>query len=142
MQISKISNRCGNYERIATLELGTGLRAIVADMKLREKERRTEVAPGLEVHTTSKRLRCFANHGTTCSSCGLEATHFAVERTATKKGSDGPFHMNMWGFRDGEEVIFTHDHTVSRANGGADAQHNMTTMCGPCNWEKGLRERV
>lgn len=140
MNLTTIISDQGRYERAATLDLETGLRAIRADMGLREKELRSEVAPGLFVHTTSKRLRCFAKHGTTCSACGAEASYFAIERTYSKKGGDGPFHMNMWGTVNGKDVIFTHDHTISRHNGGADALHNMTTMCGPCNWEKGRRE--
>jgi 5-methylcytosine-specific restriction endonuclease McrA len=95
------------------------------------------VIDGDKLKVSSLRLRCFALHGTTCSCCGLEASHFAVEsndQTVTT------MHLNLYGIKDGEDVLFTHDHTLSRGNGGADRIENVTTMCSPCNWAKSLTE--
>jgi hypothetical protein len=81
------------------------------------------------------RLRTFAIHGITCSACGLVGKFFALERNVNQ----GSYHLNLYGHNElGEEVLFTHDHTVSRSQGGADTIDNVTTMCGPCNWKKGV----
>jgi hypothetical protein len=37
-------------------------------------------------------------------------------------------------------VLFTHDHTLARGLGGADAIENTTTMCSPCNQKKSRLE--
>ena len=97
---------------------------------------------GTEVKLFSKgmRLRTFFVHGTKCSACGLEASHYAVERAVHETG-DFPYHLNLWGFdANGNEVLFTHDHTLARSAGGKDAVSNTTTMCSPCNTAKSLIE--
>lgn len=97
---------------------------------------------GVSVKLFSKgmRLRTFFVHGTKCSACGLEASHYAVERPAHESG-DFPYHLNLWGFdANGQEVLFTHDHTLARSAGGKDAISNTTTMCSPCNFTKSLVE--
>ena len=96
---------------------------------------KTEVN-GQIVKIHSLRLRTFAIHGTVCSSCGLHATHFAVERTS-KNTNHSSYHINLYGINsDGREVLFTHDHTLARALGGKDSIENTTTMCSPCNNKK------
>lgn len=98
---------------------------------------------GTEVKLFSKgmRLRTFFVHGTKCSACGLEASHYAVERPAHESG-DFPYHLNLWGFdANGNEVLFTHDHTLARSAGGKDHISNTTTMCSPCNFDKSLYEQ-
>lgn len=96
---------------------------------------------GTKVGVVSLRLRTFAIKGCTCSRCGLKATHFAVERGA-RTPDDSPCHLNLWGMKDGEEVLFTHDHTLDRSAGGADNLSNTTTMCSPCNGEKAEIDRA
>jgi len=98
-----------------------------------------ETVAGQLVKVTGVRLNTFATKGCTCSSCGLNATHFAIETPAFNKG-DPTWHLNLWGIKDGEEVLFTHDHTVARADGGSDNLSNTTTMCSPCNSIKSLQE--
>lgn len=100
------------------------------------------VAHGVRVSTGGLRMRTFRASGPNpkCSCCGLRATHFAVER---HKGTTGGYHLNLWGIGPtGNEVLFTHDHTVARALGGADKDTNTTTMCDRCNFNKSKVETV
>lgn len=89
---------------------------------------------GRKVNVTSLRLQTFAK-SCTCSDCGLEATHFAVENNSN-------WHLNLWADRgpDKKEMLFTHDHTLARGLGGADDESNVTTMCAKCNHEKSVGE--
>lgn len=89
------------------------------------------------VKVCSLRLKTFKANGTKCSCCGLEATHFAVERCAEQES----YHLNLYGMKDGQEVLFTHDHTLARSLGGRDHISNTTTMCSPCNFDKSIIER-
>lgn len=98
---------------------------------------------GEEVHLTSLRLLTFFNQGVVCSCCGLKASYFAFERNPiTKKNpKPGSYHLNLWGVdEEGEERMFTHDHTLARALGGNDDATNTTTMCLECNGEKAKEE--
>lgn len=85
------------------------------------------------VKVSSLRLRTFALKGTKCSCCGLEATHFNIECAVANKNQ---WHLNLYA----GDILFTHDHTLSRGMGGADAIENTTTMCYPCNFEKSKSE--
>lgn len=89
---------------------------------------------GRKVNVTSLRLQTFAK-SCTCSDCGLEATHFAVENNSN-------WHLNLWADRgpDKKEMLFTHDHTLARSLGGADDETNVTTMCAKCNHKKSIGE--
>lgn len=96
---------------------------------------------GHMVNVTSLRLRTFVEKGLCCSSCGLQATHFAVE---TKTGQE-QWHLNLWADRSAEgkgEMLMTHDHTLARGLGGADHIDNVTTMCRKCNFEKSKGENI
>ena len=93
----------------------------------------------------SLRLKTFAraykkNEGKICCvACGLPAKFFAVENFA--RGHQPYAHVNLYGLKDGEEVLFTHDHTLARALGGADNLSNTTVMCSPCNSMKSVVEQ-
>lgn len=96
---------------------------------------------GVLANVRSLRLRTFLASGVVCKCCGLEATHFALERNYAMEQSGGSYHLNLWGVdAEGGEVLFTHDHILARSLGGADNLSNTQTMCGPCNWEKGISE--
>lgn len=86
-----------------------------------------------KVNVTSLRLQNFAK-STVCVSCGLQATHFAVE-------TNGNWHLNLYSTREGKgEMLFTHDHTLARSLGGSDDESNTTTMCAKCNFQKSKGE--
>jgi len=91
----------------------------------------------------SLRLRTFCRDAyrnkLVCSCCGINAEYFAVE--SFKHGNSNSVHVNLYGHNDkGEEVLFTHDHSLARGLGGADNLSNTTTMCWVCNNKKGERE--
>lgn len=101
-----------------------------------KRDKAKEYVAGHLVKVTGNRLQTFAVKGCTCSACGLKASFFAVE---TNQPNGSGYHLNLWGVReDGQEVLFTHDHTIDRADGGPDNLTNTTTMCSPCNHAKSL----
>ena len=60
------------------------------------------------------------------------------EKTEIIKGQHiENYHANMYGIKEGKEILFTKDHCISRANGGKNNMSNYQTMCFPCNKEKG-----
>lgn len=92
----------------------------------------------------SQRLTLFKEKGTVCACCGLEATHFRKdvelsEQTIEnlKKLYRGTFHLNLYGLKDGEDVLFTKDHIIAKSNGGLNIIENYATMCTNCNRIKG-----
>ena len=93
---------------------------------------------GYNLNAQSLRLRTFKHKGTTCSVCGLTASYFVIEKV---KNSEEAPHLNLYGLKDGVEVLFTHDHTLARGLGGSNHITNSEPMCGPCNWAKGLEEQ-
>ena len=97
---------------------------------------------GYELKLDSLRLNTFFNKGVVCSCCGLKASYFAVESHRSSQRLDPP-HLNLWGINDhGEEILFTHDHTLARSLGGNNNATNTTTMCTVCNGEKSVGERI
>lgn len=97
---------------------------------------------GFAFNIHSNRLRTFCRayrrNEFFCSACKLPAQFFAVE--SFKRGNQKSFHINLYGTKDGEEVLFTHDHTLARCLGGANNLSNTTVMCAPCNSRKGTEE--
>lgn len=129
-----------NYDRLCTVPLNEVLPVINEVCRTQNsKEKRFLEFQGatVKIAYTSLRLRTFAVKGTRCVCCGLEASFFAVEKS---RGVKEAYHINLWGVKDGNEVLFTHDHILARALGGADNMSNSQTMCGPCNWKKGKVE--
>lgn len=99
----------------------------------------TLIPSGFIVGVSSKRLRLFAQSSTgcriQCCSCGMIATHFVVERFSGSKYRST--HLNLYSINDRQEVLFTKDHIVPRANGGSNDLNNLQVMCQPCNNKKG-----
>ncbi|NCP98421.1 HNH endonuclease [archaeon] len=125
-----------SYERIGILSLSDVIPHI--EKNLGQPGKTKVEVKGFTFNTQSLRLKTFLKTGTTCPCCNIVAEFFAVERA---KGSKDGFHINLYGYNENkEEVIFTHDHIISRALGGEDNLANSRTMCGPCNWEKGRIE--
>jgi len=129
------------YDRHSTAPLETIIAEILASSHLVKTTVKTEVN-GQRVGIDSLRLRTFAHKGCKCVKCGLEAAHFAVERDLATAARGGNYHLNLWGVKDGVEVLFTHDHILARGLGGKDRIENTQTMCCFCNWEKGEVEQL
>lgn len=122
-----------HYRRLTTLEIPPVLHAIKSNWGL------FHYWPH-RIKLMSLRLRTFAEKGTTCSVCGLPASHFAIERHNHVSQSSS-YHLNLWGIdQEGKEILFTHDHTLARALGGKDSMTNTTTMCFDCNMRKSIDE--
>jgi hypothetical protein len=129
------------YTRLANIPLEPVLDAIKEHMGLRKGRVLFE---GYSIGVVSLRMRTFGRDRARlcCVKCGLQATHFGVERQTNNPGNDNP-HANLYGVHPEtqEEVLFTHDHTLARSLGGRDDLTNTTTMCYPCNQEKSIGER-
>lgn len=134
-----------HYERHSTVDLNEVLGAIAnapaaaAEQRVNFEKVRA-VFNGVRVKVNTLRLQTFHVKGTTCIACGLQASFFAIEsnQPSTK---DPQYHLNLYGVNEqGEEVLFTHDHTIARSVGGADHLSNTQTMCTICNFNKSLVE--
>jgi 5-methylcytosine-specific restriction endonuclease McrA len=87
---------------------------------------------GIEVKINrSVRLQCFAQLGTVCSRCGLMGEFFAIESISEERP-----HLNLYGVRDGEQILITRDHIRPMSKGGKDSIGNSQTMCAYCNRDK------
>jgi hypothetical protein len=96
---------------------------------------------GHEVNVDSSRIELFCAKALVCKTCGLRATHWAVEVPHKRLGTQRP-HLNLYGTRpDGTEEQFTQDHIVPRHTGGATNLHNLQVMCWTCNQAKAVLER-
>lgn len=73
-----------------------------------------------------------------CIKCGLKGVMYALEQDVNEKSN--AWHFNLYGFRDGQEVIMTKDHIKPKSKGGKDNMSNYQTMCIDCNEEKGNKE--
>jgi hypothetical protein len=120
------------FERAAIVSLEEMLELIARDFSKKEKSERTEVC-GIPVHLTSIRLRTFLKHGTQCACCGLKGQYFAIEREIPKKGSPGPYHVNLWAAFEGTPVMMTQSSIQAT---GPDSLANKQTLCFKCNREK------
>lgn len=100
-------------------------------MAKRQHDRIAVEFDGYPVKTFSQRYSVFRkNHK--CVVCGLEATHYRLERQIGAKN----YHFNLYGMKDGEEVLFTKDHILPASKGGKNHIDNYQTMCQFCNQEK------
>ena len=134
------------YNRHATHSIEHIVALILANRQEPEKVTKVAVSDLHSTHVTSKRLRTFARAAQAgrlyCAECGCKASFFSVDTFAHNKADFNP-HLNLYGYNDaGEEVLFTHDHIVARALGGADNLSNTQVMCSPCNNRKGQFERL
>lgn len=100
-------------------------------MAKRQHDRIAVEFDGYPVKTFSQRYSVFRNNHK-CVVCGLEATHYRLERQIGAKN----YHFNLYGMKDGEEVLFTKDHIIPRSKGGQNNCYNYQTMCEFCNQEK------
>ena len=86
---------------------------------------------GEMVKMTSQRYQLFASKGVECVGCGLAGAYFALERN--RHEDFGRFHFNLYGLRDGAEVLMTKDHIVPKSKGGKNTLDNYQVMCFDCN---------
>lgn len=130
--VKKLSNQ--HYVRHSTVEIAPVLEKI--DLQISSKKKLRAEFNGQMVGVSSLRLKTFLLSGTKCACCGLQATHFAVERSRASEIRGEPYHINLWANSESGEILFTHDHIVALSKGGGNNVKNTQTMCSPCNAEK------
>lgn len=133
--------RRGKTERIGIVSLEEGMALL--------KRRKRAMLFGESINVRGLKFSTFLNGPPCCSNpeCGLTFSHFVVERNLGRRKTPAPdhhnFHLNLYGVNArGEEVMFTHDHTLARSLGGADDLSNTTSMCRVCNREKSVLETL
>jgi len=93
---------------------------------------------GHMVKMYSQRYQLFAVKGVKgveCVGCGLKGEYFGLEKNKGQEGNR--YHFNLYGIRDGAEVLITKDHIVPKSKGGQNILDNYQVMCFNCNIEKG-----
>jgi len=80
---------------------------------------------GDTIKMDSLRYQLFKTKGCKCVSCGVEGTYFAKERN----GSDR-YHLNLYGKKDGKEVMLTKGRRVDPAEGAF--LENLEPLCELC----------
>lgn len=100
-----------------------------------EKSKKVE---SVEVDMSDDRYANFFEHGTICEKCGLKGEYFWLETCGYgKKNKYSKPHFNLYGMRNGKEIMLTKDHIKSRSNGGKDDLDNYQCLCKHCNEHKG-----
>lgn len=95
-------------------------------------EKRTKINfDGDMIKATSQRYIVFKK-SCVCCKCGLKASFFAKE----KAKKEHPYHLNLYGIKDGKEILFTKDHIFPKSRGGKNEIENYQTMCTICNLKK------
>ena len=102
----------------------------------RNRETQNRDYDGDPINMASLRYQCFASKGTRCVKCGLEGSFFVKEKANSKEQAKR-YHFNLYGIKDGNEVLFTKDHIIPVSKKGRNHLSNLQTMCSPCNNEKG-----
>jgi len=137
----------GQYIRIAEYSIDDVLPFVINTatmMKLKKLKLRPkhpefrEVAEkdfdGHMVKMYSQRYQLFASKGVTCVECGLAGAFFGLEKSKFQEGDR--YHFNLYGIRNGEEVLITKDHIMPKSKGGKNHLSNYQVMCFECNVEK------
>lgn len=114
-------------ERLKKLDLNICLEAIRTQKDSPEDKLRVLIE-GVLLKLTSNRLKTYLN-GITCCHCGVIGEYFAAERQ--NKGDS--WHLNLYGIKDGQEILMTSDHIQPKSKDGCDDLKNRQTLCYPCN---------
>jgi len=78
----------------------------------------------------TRTLRTFYRMGVVCTRCGLTGTVF---RSVLH---DDKVHLNLFGDKNGTQVLMTCDHIIPQSHGGSNNFHNLQVLCCQCNCEK------
>jgi hypothetical protein len=117
------------YERMGIVSLKEVLSAIAANKPLEFE--------GCFCYTSGNRLLTYHVHGVSCCvpGCSVRGEYFAVEKAIHQQGAR--YHLNLYGMKDGREVMLTSDHRIPKSRGGRDVISNRQPMCEPHNAKKG-----
>ena len=112
-------------DRKAALSINEGLSLIKSNLE-----------NNYNINVREDRLECFLKKGLSCASCGLKATHFAIERVQSDSYSG--YSLSLYAKKPcGAEEYFTKDHKIPKSAGGKNSIENYQTMCWTCNSKKG-----
>ena len=117
-----------NIERIFNKE--SVFDKLIYTSSVNGKKKNKEEFCGELVKVGTLRLTLFKEKGCKCIECGVEGTHFRVQRGDREVVS----HLGLW---TDEGVQMTKDHIIPRSKGGSDNLDNMQVMCTQCNVDKG-----
>jgi hypothetical protein len=123
-----------DYETFLTLTDKSFVKESV-NPKDKSKGKRYAEHDGQVFKVNGLRLSTFKLKGNICVECGLEGEVFRLEKPVARE----PFHLNFYGYRDGNEVMLTQDHVKPKSRGGRDHIDNSQTMCKKCNESKGSK---
>lgn len=99
-------------------------------LKELEKGPTTLVLDGVDLSVSKgpyKKLKTFQLSGTNCKGCGLQGQYLALEKIGSL------WNLNLYGKKEGLEILFTRDHIIPLSKGGSDTFENSQTLCSPCN---------
>lgn len=116
-------------ERKETLSL----EEVLPFVKFSEKGTSKKVYNGDIIKMDSLRYQLFSTKGVECVKCGLKGSFFAKE----KNPKDKSYHLNLYGVKDGIEIMLTKDHIQPKSLGGSNDLSNLQPMCKICNELKG-----
>lgn len=112
------------YERKGILPL-----SFLSSLKDASKENVYETINNVNVNVkiTSQRYPVFKNN-TKCVCCGLEASYLSIDKKKGENENTENYHLNMYGLKDSNEMLFTKDHIIPKSKGGKNVQSNYQTM--------------
>lgn len=127
--------KVGQYKRIGQYTLAEVLPFVELSNRNDKVKRDYD---GHMVKMGSQRYQLFATKGVTCVECGIEGIYFGLERIDNKNQNMEriSYHFNLYGLRNGKEVLITKDHIVPKSKGGKNHLINYQVMCFDCNLEK------
>jgi len=71
---------------------------------------------GYMVKMNSQRYLLFKTKGITCVKCGVKGQFFGLEKLKYQSGDK--YHFNLYGIKNGVEILMTKDHIVPKSKGG------------------------
>lgn len=92
---------------------------------------------GVLCHTSGTRLLTYHAYGVKCCvpGCTVSGEYFAIEKAMNQ--ASAKWHLNLYGNKDGREVMMTSDHRIPKSRGGVNAISNRQPMCYIHNTKKG-----
>ena len=133
--------RFGNYSIDAVLPFVIQYGGKWVGNRKRDADYKTKLKRDYDGHIVkmdSLRYVLFEAKGLTCVECGVEGQYFGLEafRQTCIDQDDPTCHFNLYGLKNGQEVMLTKDHVLPKAQGGTDKLDNLQVMCFDCNQAK------